>query len=273
MQTTRLDLPLLAAGQSQKHVTHNEALERLDAIVQLAVATHALAAPPASPVAGERHIVAPGAGGAWSGQGGAIAIADADGAWSFMAPRSGWLAWSASIRRLLAFDGASWRETPETVGSLGVNAAADAQNRMIVAAQNVLFTHEGDDQRTTFNKNVAGDVVSVMFKTGFVGKAEFGLIGDNNLTFKTVNAGGQLTEAIVVEALSGHVGVGKADPTAPLDVNGPVRVGGSTVAGLPPAADVGAGALVFVSNAAGGAVIAFSDGTDWRRVTDRAVVS
>lgn len=33
------------------------------------------------------------------------------------------------------------------------------------------------------------------------------------------------------------------------------------------------GQMVYVSNEAGGAVVAFSDGTNWRRVTDRAVVS
>jgi len=33
------------------------------------------------------------------------------------------------------------------------------------------------------------------------------------------------------------------------------------------------GAMIFVSNEAGGAVIAFSDGTNWRRVTDRAIIS
>lgn len=32
-------------------------------------------------------------------------------------------------------------------------------------------------------------------------------------------------------------------------------------------------ALVFCSNESGGAVVAFSDGTNWRRVTDRAVIS
>ena len=31
--------------------------------------------------------------------------------------------------------------------------------------------------------------------------------------------------------------------------------------------------MIFVSNETGGAVPAFSDGTDWRRVTDRAIVS
>ena len=34
--TPHLGLPLLAAGQAQKHVTHNEALTLLDALAQLA---------------------------------------------------------------------------------------------------------------------------------------------------------------------------------------------------------------------------------------------
>lgn len=46
-----------------------------------------------------------------------------------------------------------------------------------------------------------------------------------------------------------------------------------TVGGLPSAATAGAGRMVYVSNESGGAVPAFSDGTNWRRVTDRAVVS
>lgn len=45
-----------------------------------------------------------------------------------------------------------------------------------------------------------------------------------------------------------------------------------TVATVPDAA-LWVGALIYVSDETGGAVPAFSDGTDWRRVTDRAVVS
>lgn len=42
---------------------------------------------------------------------------------------------------------------------------------------------------------------------------------------------------------------------------------------LPKADALGAGTIIYVTDEAGGAVPAFSDGTDWRRVTDRAVVS
>ena len=53
---------------------------------------------------------------------------------------------------------------------------------------------------------------------------------------------------------------------------GPQRLKSYTVADLPSAAD-NAEAMVFVKNESGGAVPAFSDGSNWRRVTDRAVVS
>jgi len=45
-----------------------------------------------------------------------------------------------------------------------------------------------------------------------------------------------------------------------------------TVSGLP-SASLWEGGIVYVSDESGGAVPAFSDGTDWRRSTDRAVVS
>lgn len=46
-----------------------------------------------------------------------------------------------------------------------------------------------------------------------------------------------------------------------------------TVATLPEVPDAATPGLIFVSDESGGAVPAFSDGTDWRRVTDRAVIS
>ena len=60
-------------------------------------------------------------------------------------------------------------------------------------------------------------------------------------------------------------------------INGPKEIAGYAVADLPDPATYGDGStystLVFVSDETGGAVLAFSDGTNWRRVTDRAIVS
>ncbi len=53
---------------------------------------------------------------------------------------------------------------------------------------------------------------------------------------------------------------------------GPVELASYTVAGVPSASTF-AKSMIYVSDESGGAVPAFSDGTNWRRVTDRAVIS
>lgn len=58
----------------------------------------------------------------------------------------------------------------------------------------------------------------------------------------------------------------------PSDGSVPVPLPSYTVATVPSAA-TNARSMIYVSNEAGGAVPAFSDGTNWRRVTDRAIVS
>jgi hypothetical protein len=53
---------------------------------------------------------------------------------------------------------------------------------------------------------------------------------------------------------------------------GPFKLASYTVATLPPAAD-NAASIIYVSNESGGATVAFSDSTNWRRVQDRAIVT
>ena len=101
--TPNLVLPFLAANQSQKHVTVNEALRRLDALVQVTVQSAVLATPPGSPTEGQRWIVPPSPTGAWAGQSGRVA-AWQDGAWAFYAPLDGWTAVDLSTDTLLMFN-------------------------------------------------------------------------------------------------------------------------------------------------------------------------
>ena len=53
-----LKMPYIQPSQAQKHVTHNEALRLLDAIVQLVVLTHDQNSPPATPEEGGSYLVA-----------------------------------------------------------------------------------------------------------------------------------------------------------------------------------------------------------------------
>ena len=57
-----------------------------------------------------------------------------------------------------------------------------------------------------------------------------------------------------------------------METTGPINLASYTVAGVPAAADY-TGAIIYVSNETGGATVAFSDGTNWLRVQDRAVIS
>lgn len=118
-ETTRLELPLLASGQAQKHVTVNEAFSRLDALVQLALTSVGTTVPPVSPSEGEVHGVGIGAGGDWAGQDGTLAIFQ-NGGWAFVVPGAGWQGWSVASGTRVLFDGVGWIEG---AGALSVNGA------------------------------------------------------------------------------------------------------------------------------------------------------
>ena len=265
--STHLSLPFILPAQAQKHITHNEALIALDVLTQLAVLDRHLATPPMSPTTGDRYIVAAAPIGDWSGH--ANDIAHFDGAaWLFHAPQPGWCAFLIAGLGLVAFDGTDWLPIvglDHQAAQLGLNTAADATNRLAVKSDAVLFSHDDvtpgtGDIRLTMNKASAADTAALLFQTGFSGRAELGTAGDDKLHLKLSPDGSTWSEALV------------ADPaTASLALSAPLGLATATVATLPSAAT--AGQLLYVSDESGGPVLAFSDGSSWRRVTDRAVVS
>jgi hypothetical protein len=107
--TPRLGLPVIEAAQAQKHVTHNEALTLLDALVQLAVESRALAAPPGSPAEGDCYIPAAGASGSWSGFDLQLMVF-AGGDWLPIVPKPGMKAWVKGERLTVTFEDGVWRD-------------------------------------------------------------------------------------------------------------------------------------------------------------------
>ena len=414
-KTPRLALDYVLPQQAQKHVTVNDGLRRLDALVQLAVVSRTVAAEPAAPADGDAYILPAGKTGAhWSAMAAQSIAAFQDGAWTEIAPRDGFLAYvadeNAFYRRAAGNWGAFSGAAAESAPKFGVNATADATNRLAVKSDASLFSHDdvtpgSGDHKAKINKSAAGKTASLVFQDASSGRAEIGLVGDDNLHVKVSADGAAWADAIVIDRTSGNVGVGSAPiadrrlnvrgsnlsnanagdihvekegyfafcfldtydsaagtssfsvqrrargtiaapaavqngdaiggfsfrafapsgafvqtglvygsidaapsgasvpmalrfftgttsaverlritsagdigvglaaPTTKLDVDGPVKVKSYAKAGLPPASAVGAGAIVYVSDEVGGAVIAFSDGASWRRVTDRAAVS
>lgn len=97
-----LSLPYLAAAQAQKHVTVNEALRALDALVQIAVEAVGVSVPPGSPENGQRWVVGEAPTSAWAGHAHKLA-AWQDGAWTFFSPGDGWKVWDRTNARELVY--------------------------------------------------------------------------------------------------------------------------------------------------------------------------
>jgi len=216
--TTNLGLPCIEGGQAQKHVTHNEALRILDTLVQLAVDDRDLAVPPASPADGDRYIVHSGATGAWAGHVDEIA-AWQDGAWQFSVPRLGWLAYVIDESLLVAWNGSAWMSaiaalTPTALNNmslLGIGTTADAANPFSAKLNNALFAAKtaGDggsgDLRLKLSKEAAANTLSLLFQSGYSGRAELGLTGDDNFHLKVSADGSVWTEAMTIDRATGSV--------------------------------------------------------------------
>lgn len=362
-QTPNLKLPYIMASQTQKHVTHNEAIRAIDTIAQLSVHERNLTVPPRSPAYGDRYIVAAGATGAWAGRDNQVAAWQGN-AWMFYDPQEGWLAWVVGENQLFAWSGTAWVQVSDSdlqnIPTLGVNTTADANNRLSVASPATLLTHEGNGHQIKVNKNATADTASLLFQTNWSGRAEMGTAGNDDFSIKVSPDGAAWQEAMVIDKDTGHVGFGTDAPqarlhcvvgslgkavmlaglgdlaqgpvimlnhnapgnrqicfvdnengagirmtgsgidalnyltgerrtltlgsvthgvnirtglhvTGPVTMTGSVRPASYTVATLPGVG--GAGSTIYVSDEVGGGVLAFSDGTNWRRMTDRAVVS
>lgn len=265
--TANLGLPCIEGSQAQKHVTHNDALRILDTLVQLAVLDRDITAPPASPAEGQRWIVKSGATGLWAGHDNAIA-AWQDGDWQYSAPQAGWVAFVADESTLVVWNGTAWGDFFSTVTSvqnlnlLGVGTTADAANPLSAKLNNALFAAktvgEGGDGnlRYKLNKESASKTLSLLFQDNWSGRAEIGLIGDDDFHFKVSPDGAGFLEALTIDRTTGKLSFGQgflnsdvsraqlaAAPSDALAFNG-LQING----GMELSQEVGASAVVLTAS-------------------------
>ncbi|HHY49478.1 MAG TPA: DUF2793 domain-containing protein [Alphaproteobacteria bacterium] len=197
-ESANLRLPFLMPAQAQKHITHNEALARLDALVQLAVLDRDLASPPAEPAEGDRHIVAAGATGDWAGWDLSVAAWVA-GAWQRLIPRAGWLAFVLDEDTLVYWDGAAWQPYAAPSGARRDVLTADrtyyvrtdgsdSNNGLSNSAGGAWATMQKAMDFIAANLDLAGYAVTVQvgpgtYSAGVLFKAVVGQAGPDNLTF------------------------------------------------------------------------------------------
>ncbi|WP_438752465.1 DUF2793 domain-containing protein [Pararhizobium sp. O133] len=196
--TTNLEMPYILPSQAQKHVTHNEALQRLDAVTQLTV-TASLATPPSDPQEGTCYEIAASPTGAWTGKAGKLAFRQ-DGDWIFIAPREGWRGWFLAEVRMKIHDGSGWAAY-DAIGTpvmLGINTSADSTNRLAVSAAATLLTHAGNGHQVKVNKSAIADTASLLFQSGWSGRAEMGLAGSDDFSVKVSPDGSAWTSALSI---------------------------------------------------------------------------
>lgn len=208
----RLRLPYLAAGQAQKHVTVNEAISALDGLVQTAVESAALAVQPEAPEEGAAYILPPDrTGEEWALHAPGALLRHETGDWTELAAPEGCLAYVKDVGALLLRTAEGWAPLSRALGPLqnlprlGVGTEADAANPFAARLNTALFTAlaaadgGNGDLRVVFNKESAADVLSLLFQSGYAGRAELGLVGDDRLGVKVSADGAAWTQALVVE--------------------------------------------------------------------------
>lgn len=164
--------------------------------------------------------------------------------------------------------------TEDDSGNVDVNGTLDSSGETRLGSG-------GSTNSTYFGNASTAAEIRVLPESGGISYIQAGEDGsDVNVDFRfvrlfTANSNLQYFRVFAGDALfSGNMGVG-AGITAPataLDVDGPIRCKSYTVATVPSASGL-AGALIFVTDETGGAVTAFSDGTNWLRCNDRAIIS
>jgi len=209
-RTNRLDLPLLLASQADKHVTYNEAMLALDVCVQLTVASRTLSDPPLEPQDSTCYIPRAPATGAWSGLEDKL-IAFQSGGWQLVPAKVGWLAWVLDEAINIRFNGSTWGSAPvvtsvNPIDHVGINTTADATNRLAVKSEAVLLSHPTEtlgNLQVKLNKSKPSATGSLLFQTGWSGRAEIGLLGSDDLSIKVSPDGVNFKAALSVDRASG----------------------------------------------------------------------
>ncbi len=132
LTTARLTMPLLAAGQAQKEVTHNEALTIIDMVVAPLVEAIGGNVPPSSPVPGQQWIIGSAPSGAWTGQTGALAGWTAAG-WRFVQLPAGASVTERATMLQWRRNSTTWT-APATIAAATGGSTIDSECRTQLAA-------------------------------------------------------------------------------------------------------------------------------------------
>ncbi|WAC48150.1 DUF2793 domain-containing protein [Asticcacaulis sp. SL142] len=213
-QTPRLNLALLAAGQSQKHITLNEALMRCDALIHARVLSVSVSAQPATPLDGDAYILPSGAVGAdWAGQPNGAMMRYDTHLWAVINIPAGALVYVADTQSFVVRTDTGWvaleshLKAIDNLLRLGIGTGADSYNRLALKSPAALMSAEdggSGDFSLTLNRSAGDAEVQILWQSEYETRALLGLLGDDDLTLK-VSDGMNWREALRVNHVSGRV--------------------------------------------------------------------
>jgi hypothetical protein len=109
---------------------------------------------------------------------------------------------------------------------LGIGGAtADTANRLSVESPGVLLTHSGAGVETTINKATPTDAAQISFKSNFSTRAQFGLMGNDDLSLSVSGNGTIFHPVLMAEGSTGRLTLSQpvilqglaADPASPAE--------------------------------------------------------
>ena len=205
--TPNLDLPYILPGQAQKHVTHNEALQILDACVQLCLEAVGTNTPPTAPSEGQVWGIGEVPTGVWTAKARRLAVF-ANNGWLFVQPEAGWIAWDRESASVRVWQNNMWESLPlANLEGLGIGTTYDATNRLSVVAPATLLSHDGAGHQLKINKAAPSDTASLLFQTNWSGRAEMGLSGNDSFGVKVSADGTNWLNALMTVPATGQVSV------------------------------------------------------------------
>ncbi len=211
--TDRHKLPLIETNQAQKHITHNESIRAIDALLHLCVESVETNDPPSTPEPGQSWLVGSQPTNIWAGKESNIAAYDLNG-WQYHTGVEGMLVWVKSSQELFAFWAGSWQRFDQQPSQLqnaqyvGVGTLADTTNKLAVKSDSVLFSNDDagiGDVRLNINKAGTPNTASVTFQDNWSGRAEMGLAGDDDFAIKVSPDGADWATGLRIQSQTGEL--------------------------------------------------------------------
>lgn len=240
-KTTNLSISLVEQNQAQKEVTVNEAISKIDAVINRGAISNNVDTPPDTPESGDIYIVGNNPTGSWASYNNNIAYFQ--GVWKFIKPNEGICLWVNDEDQIYVFNGTEWRSLinarrdnddditledfsftslekndliqyngtafvnktgVSNISNCSINTDLDQNNRFSVRANSSLFSAETNDIRVNINKQTEEDTASLTFSSEFSSTAELGLVANNDFQIKVSQDGENFYPSLVIDRNNGN---------------------------------------------------------------------